>query len=313
MRSGALALLALLAVLVTTPLAVAQEGPVFTFADPRISESSGLVDLGALMVTTNDSGDSARVFVVDPATGETVGVTEIDADSVDVEALAPAGRRAVWVGDIGDNREVRDEVTVHRVPVAARDLAVGSPTSYRLAYPDGAHDAESLLATESGRLYVITKSFRGGTVYRAPATLSRSGVNRLEAVAEVEEYATDAALLREGRFAVVRGLGRASVYTFPDFGLVGTFPLPPQRQGEGLSVGPRDRVRISTEGVGTTVTEVRLPPELVRSMRSPTPETAAPVAPAQAESSNTWLAWALAGAAVLVALAVALGLARRSG
>jgi len=47
----------------------------FSFADPAITESSGLVDLGSLMVTTNDSGDDAVLYVVDPTTGRTVGRT----------------------------------------------------------------------------------------------------------------------------------------------------------------------------------------------------------------------------------------------
>ena len=38
---------------------------VFSFVDPTIDESSGLVDLGELMVTTNDSGGDPLVFVVD--------------------------------------------------------------------------------------------------------------------------------------------------------------------------------------------------------------------------------------------------------
>ena len=39
---------------------------VFELHDARIYESSGLVDLGALMATVNDSGDTSRVFVLDP-------------------------------------------------------------------------------------------------------------------------------------------------------------------------------------------------------------------------------------------------------
>jgi hypothetical protein len=87
------------------------------FEDPEIVESSGLAVVDGLLVTTNDSGDSGRVFTVDPATGETVGVTQWSADPVDVEALAPAGGGEVWVGDIGDNRAERTSVSVARVPV----------------------------------------------------------------------------------------------------------------------------------------------------------------------------------------------------
>ncbi len=102
---------------------------VFELSDDRIFESSGLADLGSLMATVNDSGDSSRVFVLDPESGETVGVTDFHTEVADVEALAPAGPRAVYVGDIGDNRGERDEVVVHRVPVGR----VTSSTSSRPA------------------------------------------------------------------------------------------------------------------------------------------------------------------------------------
>ena len=71
------------------------------------------------MVTTNDSGDTGRVFTVDPATGETVGTTDWGNDPQDVEALAPLDDNDVWVGDIGDNAESRDSVQV--APVADRE------------------------------------------------------------------------------------------------------------------------------------------------------------------------------------------------
>ena len=47
----------------------------FTFQDNEIVESSGIAVVGDLVATTNDSGDTGRVFAVDPATGETVGTT----------------------------------------------------------------------------------------------------------------------------------------------------------------------------------------------------------------------------------------------
>ena len=54
--------------------------------------------------------------------GETVGVTGWTADPTDVEALAPAGPGSVWVGDIGDNRGLRDSITVAEVPVQPGDV-----------------------------------------------------------------------------------------------------------------------------------------------------------------------------------------------
>ena len=66
-----------------------------TFADPAIDESSGLVVRGADVLTVNDSGDGAVVYVVDAATGATVGRTTYTTDEVvDVEAWRRAATAA---------------------------------------------------------------------------------------------------------------------------------------------------------------------------------------------------------------------------
>lgn len=290
---------------------------VCAFDDVRIHESSGLVDLGRLMVTTNDSGDSARVFVVDPRSCRTVGITEWSADAVDVEALAPAGDDEVWVGDIGDNSRRRSSVVVYRVPVAARRIDVPEPAAYRLVYPDGAHDAESLFADPTGRLFVVTKAFSGGVVYRAPYPLRAGRDNRLEAVAHVPDYATDAALLPDGQHVLVRGPAQASVYRLPGFTRVGTFDLPRQRQGEGVSVGPGGRIRLSSEGVHAPVLEVAIPDEVRAAMRAGpevTPAGPEPSAPRRepVTGSSTWVAWLVGGLAALVAAVVGWTLRRNT-
>ena len=296
---------------------------VFELRDDRIHESSGLADLGSVMATVNDSGDSSRVFVLDPVSGETVGVTEFNTDVTDVEALAPAGPNEVYVADIGDNGRDRAEVTVHRVEVGARQLDV-QPVSFRLAYPDGPHDAESLFADRAGRLHVITKSFGGGTVYRAPRRLQSKGTNVLEPVGEVGGFVTDAALLRSGRHVVVRGLRQATVYRLPDFTLLGSFALPSQPQGEGISVGPGGRIRVSTEGALTPVHEVALPAAVARTMRNPEAPTSS-ASPAAAEPPGagqdegvaardaTWMTWVTAGVLVAGVYGLAVATRRKSG
>jgi hypothetical protein len=243
---------------------------VFSFADPQITESSGLVDLGGLMVTTNDSGDDAVLYVVDPSTGRTVGHTRYAPEVSDVEALAPAGPGEVWAADIGDNREVRPSVRVYRVPVGRGERRVRA-ASYRLVYPDGPHDAESLVAA-GGRLYVITKGLLGGTVY---VTLPRLGeTNRLRRAGSVDLFATDAALLTDRRHVLVRGYDSAEVLTFPGFRPVSSFALPDQPQGEGVSVGPGDRIRLSSEGVHSRVLQIGLPHAVPKPKPTPTPRPA---------------------------------------
>ena len=239
----------------------AEDGDVaFAFLDPDIVESSGLAVVDSLVVTTNDSGDSARVFSIDPRSGETVGVTSWAGDPVDVEALAPAGAGHVWVADIGDNQHVRDSVEVLRVPVGRGDLDA-DPAAYELVYPDGAHDAEALLAHPlTGRLYIITKGVFAASVYAAPARLRPGSPNRLVRVADAPGIVTDASFLPGGGAVVMRTYSHAYVVGFPAWQPVTSWSLPPQDQGEGIATDAGGLL-ISTEGVRSKVLRVPLPGE----------------------------------------------------
>ncbi|MDT0183707.1 hypothetical protein Q9S36_26320 [Microbacterium sp. ARD31] len=243
--------------------------PAFRFADPEIVESSGLTVAGGLVVTTNDSGDSGRVFVVDPASGATLGVTSWEQDPTDVEALAPAGPGHVWVADTGDNRQVRDSVEVLRVPVGRDDVTV-TPAAFELVYPDGPRDAEALVSHPvTGRLHVITKGVFGGTVYAAPARLDPRGPNRLEAVADAPGIVTDATFLPGGGGVVMRTYSRAHLVAYPSWEGLASWDLPPQDQGEGVAVSGRDLL-VSTEGARSQVLAVPLPAEAgATDLRSP--------------------------------------------
>lgn len=232
----------------------------FRFDDSDIVESSGLAVAGQLVVTTNDSGDDGRVFTVDPASGRTVGVTSWSDEPVDVEALAPAGAGHVWVADIGDNRHVRDSVEVLRVPVGRGDRDA-EPASYELVYPDGAHDAEALLAHPvTGRLFVVTKGVFAATVYAAPPRLRPDRPNRLAPVAQAPGLVTDASFLPGAGAVVLRTYSHAYVVGFPTWRPVTSWELPEQDQGEGVAADGTDLL-VSTEGVRSTVLRVPLPAE----------------------------------------------------
>jgi len=237
----------------------------FTFADPEIVESSGLTVVDGLFVTVNDSGDSGRVFTVDPVDGYTVGVTYWDGAPSDDEALAPAGDGSVWVGDIGDNLARRASIEVLKVPVGRSDRTV-EPQRHELVYPDGPHDAETLLAQpQTGQLFVVSKEVFGGTVYAAPNPLL-DGPNVLTEVGDVLGVATDGAFFPDGKHIVLRDYTRAVVYSMPDLNPVGSFDLPAQQQGEGLTVDPQANVFISSEGQRSDVLRVRVPSDIREKM-----------------------------------------------
>jgi hypothetical protein len=241
-----------------------------TFEDPDIVESSGLALVGDWLVTVNDSGDSGRVFTVD-GTGETVGSTAWTPDPRDVEALAPAGDAAVWVGDIGDNSGLRDTIWITKVPIGEGAVEAGAE-AYELVYPDGARDAESLLADPTtGRLYVATKEIFGGVLYAVPEELDPDGRNRLVEVGPVVSIATDGAFFPDGRHLVVRSYDSATVYGFPSLQPVADIELPDQEQGEGVAVTADGDLLLSTEGQFTEILRVPLPDDVQTAMAEPTP------------------------------------------
>jgi hypothetical protein len=228
----------------------------FSFTDPDIAESSGLVDTDRVVYTVNDSGAGPVLYEVDPATGDTIRTTTYSDDDVDdVEALAPGPDGTVWVADIGDNLRARADVSVYRVTPGRPERT----EQFDLEFSDGSRDAEALLAHPvTGRLFVVSKTAFGGTVYAAPERLDADDTNVLEPFARVPGVVTggeftgaEVVLLRS--YGTVRGFG------FPGFELLGAAPLPAQRQGEALSVSPAGRVLGSSEGQFAEVLELDLP------------------------------------------------------
>lgn len=175
-----------------------------TIKDKSVSESSGLaasrLTPGAYW-TNNDSGDGPFIYAFDTR-GDSLGVFRVaGAQARDWEDMAagPGPERSrpyLYIGDIGDNNERRAEIVVYRVLEPAltdtRKLTKARPgttqpaEAIRLRYPDGAHDAETLLVHPvSGHIYIITKVvIANPTVYEAappfttdkPTTMTRLGV-----------------------------------------------------------------------------------------------------------------------------------------
>lgn len=149
-----------------------------------------------------------------------------------------------------------------RVPVGRGDrtLAEDEVTSYRFTYPSGAQDAETLLAhPRSGRLYLATKGFLGGRLYRAPRRLEPGATHELEEVRDLPSMLTDGTFLPDGRRLVLRSYRNAFVYSFPGLEQLADFRLPRQRQGEGLTAVDGRTLLLSTEGRRTEVLRVRIP------------------------------------------------------
>lgn len=250
----------LLAVLVgwLAVLPAAAETIEFTIGDPRITESSGLATDAAdsRYWTVNDSGDRGIAYALD-SQGNTEGTLEYRAQPVDVEAVA-FHRGTLYVADIGDNHARRDFVTVYFFDDAAPGSAPVAYKSYDFSYPDGPHDAETLLVDGTGRLFIVTKGAKGG-IYAAPASPSRQGVNKLERVGDAPPFVTDGTVLPDGRYAL-RTYVSLEIVDPTTYQVVARAATPAQRQGESITTTfDGGALLIGSEGKRSTVLRVDIP------------------------------------------------------
>ena len=319
----------------------------FTLEDPRITESSGLATSsdGELVYTHNDSGDEGRLFAVG-LDGRTRTVWTVPGtEPRDWEDLARGpdeqGRSSLWIGDIGDNRALRENgLLVHRIPepeaTGQEEAVTAEPTSFRLRYPDGPRDAETLLVhPETGRLYVVTKPFTGAAeVFAAPPVLDPDAPNVLERVAQAQVLSTGtpggpglgtlANLLvtagdvaPDGERVALRTYTDLYEWEIPDGDLSAAFEgeptvtaLPPREQGEGLTYAPDGgSVLVSTEGSGSPVDRIVLPEAAVD--EPPPQDEPRGDEEAQPAAAATPLGPVLAVAAAAVVLGALLQLRRR--
>lgn len=120
----------------------------------------------------NDSGDRPRVFALRPDGNVLADLDVPGARAIDWEDIAIRGGD-LYLGDIGDNDEQRPSIDVYRVaePHVPADGTTARAERLRLRYPDGPHNAETLLVDpNSAELTIVTKQPDGRSgVYVAPA------------------------------------------------------------------------------------------------------------------------------------------------
>ncbi|WP_328465129.1 hypothetical protein [Streptomyces sp. NBC_00448] len=224
--------------------ASADSGPAVAFriSDPRIIESSGLAASRlhpGVYWTHNDSGDGPYVYGVDAATGKTVAtLTMRGVHARDVEAISLGPDGDLYVADTGDNLNSWPEVRIYRFP-EPRDLTSRTVDVIRFTvrYEDGPRDAEALMVQPTtGRVYLASKSQKGGHLYEGPAALSAGGVNVFHRIGDVP-WVTDGAFSPDGSRLVLRGYLWSAVYRWADGRphKIDSLTVPIQPQGESVT------------------------------------------------------------------------------
>ena len=199
--------------------------------------------------THNDSGDTPRLFAT-TVDGRLVGEFSVDgAQALDWETITTDGAGSLYVGDIGNNKNTRQDLTFYRVG-EPRLPADGIPYRstlkvehvYRFHYPEQRafpdptqlnFDSEASFwathpTTGQGTLYLLTKhrSDQRTLLYRFDELVNGKRV----ALKRVGQYdlggdpknfggmATGAAITRDGRFLAVLSYHAIFIFERPDVG-----------------------------------------------------------------------------------------------
>ncbi|PKW15214.1 hypothetical protein [Saccharopolyspora spinosa] len=235
--------------------------------DKRLAELSGLASDGSAWYAISDGGSSLRVFVLDPADCSVRGIRTASNDPYDVEDLALGRDGSLWLADTGDNRRRRDDIALHVMPPG------GGATLYRLAYPDGPHDAEALLLDRAGVPHIVTKEPLGSAgIYGPAGPLAADRTVPLERVGSISLRSTQTpggpfngslgsvlvtggSVSQDGTVVAIRTYTEAYVYDAPDGDLVAAFQrepfrisLPNEQQGEAIAWEPDGALLSASEG-----------------------------------------------------------------
>ena len=208
----------------------------FTIKDSRVTEASGLArdTTNKVYWTLNDSGSLGVVYGVD-STGKVKGTLRYNAFPLDTEAVAWNDDR-LYVGDIGDNDGKRKTIRVYYFDDPKPDGSTRTYKAWDFRYPDGPHDAETLLVTAKGRLFIATKELKGG-LYEAPEKPSRDGVNKLKRVRDVPSTLTDGVILPGGKEVALLTYAKVLVVDAKNYAETASEDVTGVPQAEGLTLG----------------------------------------------------------------------------
>jgi hypothetical protein len=233
-----------------------------TVESAALVEASGMVasrQRPGVLWTHNDNGDE-RLFAMNTS-GRHLGVytlgtiTAKDWEDVAIGPGPQPGIHYVYIADTGDNSQVRSTVTVFRVAEPAVsptqspvNVSITAIDAINLRYPDGAHDAETLIVDPAnGDIYIVTKRDSLGRIYYSPAPHSTAGVTTLQFLGQTTwTGAVSGDISPDGDELLMLGASRA--YYYPRLAGISIadalraapeqVPYTRQQLGEGITFDP---------------------------------------------------------------------------
>jgi hypothetical protein len=260
------------------------------YAEPVQTGTIGVSELDALSGLASSRKNAGIVFAHNDHNRPVVYALDLEgklhatitlarAPSSDIEdiAVGPCGdQQCVYLADIGDNASMRAEYAILRFPEPSVPAAPGddaqSPSfeRFRFTYEDGSHNAEGLMVSPAGTLYIVTKLAEAGvsSVYRLPTPLAADSVARAVKIATLpipsaSDMAASAAAAHPcGLGFLVRVYNRVYEFKTPTgadfeaaFSVMPTsVAMPNEKQSEGIDYLPDGRGFISSgEGAAAPI------------------------------------------------------------
>ncbi|MHC4693879.1 MAG: PE-PGRS family protein [Planctomycetota bacterium] len=206
-----------------------------TIQSSLVDEASGIAASRKnpyVLWTHKDKGDSARIFAM-KMDGTHLGIYNLSgATNRDYEDIAVGpgptdGVHYIYVGDIGDNDAVYSSITFYRVPEPHVDseqspvnVTLTGVESITLQYPDGPHNAETLMVDPVTKdIYIITKKDAYPRVYSAPYPHSTGSTITMEYKCELPwlyvnkgDWASGGDISPAGTEIIIRNYETASIW-----------------------------------------------------------------------------------------------------
>lgn len=237
-------------------------------ADSRVVESSGLafsVKHRDLAYTMNDSNNRGTVYAIQVSTGRVVGRVDLARfDLQDPESIAVDPQGRLWLADLGDNDEDRDDASILSFdepgPGEAEPAGV---QRFPVTFPDDPKNVEAMLVHPTTRQVLLINKVESGsaTLYSLPQVLRAGQDNAATDLGRtMPANVADAAFTPDGRHALVKTATGVVGYDTTTWAPVTSFRVPGLVKGESITVEPGGRsILLGSEGTDSPLLRVTLP------------------------------------------------------
>jgi hypothetical protein len=220
--------------------------------DPSMVEASGLAvsrSNDGLLWAHNDSGDKPRLFLISESGELKLTVTLKGAKNVDWEDITSFqkdGKNYICVGDIGDNRAIRKELTLYMFeePIwngQSQTLEVDQFESMSFTYAEGARDAETLMVDPNNQdIVILSKRDPQALVYQfkfqpgKDFVIEKSGIMKITGFTAGDVNVKGEIIIKDYNNIYLYKSGGQSVSSILINGQFIKIPYKPEPQGESI-------------------------------------------------------------------------------